>query len=89
MAIIINYSFFQNLSLLYILCNLRWYYNRFKTLKRCYGGIFNSQTLKIWEIDLLGTCYIHADFQTCSICKTAELEIPIPIFIEPLLHTTS
>ena len=89
MAIIINYSFFQNLSLLYILCNLRWYYNRFKTLKRCYGGIFNSPTLKIWEIDLLGTCYIHADFQTCSICKTAELEIPIPIFIEPLLHITS
>ena len=30
--------------------------------------------LKIWEIDLL------VGFQTCSICKTAELEIPISLF---------
>ena len=30
--------------------------------------------LKIWEIDLL------VGFQTCSICKTAELEIPISFF---------
>ena len=52
-------------------------------------GIFNFLTLKIWEIDLLGTCYIHTDFQTHSICRTAELEIPIPIFIAPVLQTTS
>ena len=51
-------------------------------------GIFNFLTLKIWEIDLLGTCYIHTDFQTHSICRTAELEIPIPIFIALVLQTT-
>ena len=39
------------------------------------GDIFNFLTLKIWEIDLMGTCYIHADFQT------AELEVPSPIFL--------
>ena len=49
--------------------NLRWHHNRFQTLRRCYEGIFNSPTLKIWEIGLLVTCYIHADFQTCRICK--------------------
>ena len=63
------------------LCNLRWSHNRFQTLRRCYGPIFNFWTLKIWEIDLLGTCYIHADFQTCNICTTAELEVAIPIFL--------
>ena len=52
-------------------------------------GICNFLTLKIWEIDLLGTCYIHTDFQTHSICRTAELEIPIPIFIALVLQTTS
>ena len=52
-------------------------------------GIFNFLTLKIWEIDLLGTCYIHTDFQIHSICRTAELEIPIPIFIALVLQTTS
>ena len=52
-------------------------------------GIFNFLTLKIWEIDLLGTCYIHTDFQTHSICRTAELEIPIPIFIALVLQATS
>ena len=57
-------------------------------------GIFNFPTLKIWEIDLFATCYIHADFQTCGICRTAELEIPIPFFFfffffALLLQTTS
>ena len=46
---------------------------------RCYGGIFNFPTLNIWEIDLLGTSYIHANFQTCRICRTAKLEVAIPI----------
>ena len=63
MAIVINYSFFQNLSLMYI-CNLRWHHNKFQTLSRCCRGIFNFLTLKIREIDLPGTCYIYADFQT-------------------------
>ena len=67
---------------------LRWCHNRSKTLRRCFGCIFNFPTLKIWKIDLLGTCYIHADFQTCSIGRTAELEIPIPIFIALVLQTT-
>ena len=62
------------------LCNLRWHDNRFQTLRRCYRGIFNFQTLKIWEIDFLGTRYTHTNFQTRSIYRTAELEIPIPIF---------
>ena len=62
------------------LCNLGWHHNKFQTLTRCYGGIFNFLTLKIWEIDLLCTCYIHAHFQICRICRTAELEVPISIF---------
>ena len=33
------------------LCNLRWCYNRFQTLRRCYRGVFNSLTLKIGEFD--------------------------------------
>ena len=76
-----NYQlfFFPESKFNVCLCNLR-----FQSLSRCYGGIFNFQTLKIWEIDLLGTCYlyfkIHADFQTCRISRTAELEVPIPIF---------
>ena len=41
----------------------------------------------MWEIDLLGSYYIHADFQTCSICVTAEVEIPIPIFFALVLQT--
>ena len=57
-------------------------------LRRCYWGIFNFQTMKIWEIDLLYTCYIHADFQACRICRTAELEVSIPIFFALLLQTT-
>ena len=52
-------------------------------------GIFNFLTLKVWKIDLLGTCYIHTDFQTHSVCRTAELEIPISIFIALVLQTTS
>ena len=79
MAIIINYSFFQNVRLMYI-CNLRRHHNRFQTLRRCHGGIFNFPTLNIWEIDLLGTSYIHVDFLTCRICRTAELEVLIPTF---------
>ena len=71
------------------LFSLRWHYNRFQTLSRCYGGIIYFPTLKIWEMDPLGTCYMHANFQTCSICKTAELEIPIPIFFALVLQTTS
>ena len=62
------------------LCNLRWHHDRFPTLRRCYWGIFNFPTLRIWQIDLLGTCYIHANFQTCRICRTAELEVPTPFF---------
>ena len=88
MAIIINNSFFQNLSLMYI-CNLRCCHNRFQILRRYYRGIFNFPTPKIWEIGPLGTFYIHADFQTCSICRTAEVEIPIPIFIALVLQITS
>ena len=68
--------------------NLRWRHNKLQTLTRCYVGIFNFPTLKNWEVDLLGTSYIHADFQTCSICGTAELEIVIPIFIVLVLQTT-
>ena len=63
------------------LCNLRWRHNRFETLRRCYWGIFNFPTVKIWELDPLGTCYKHANSQTCSICRTAELEIPILFFL--------
>ena len=75
---------------MYYLRNLRWHHNRFQTLRRCYECIFNFATLKIWEIDLLGTSYIYADFQTCSICRTAELEVSIPIlFFALLLQTTS
>ena len=59
---------FQNLSLMYI-CNLRWRHSRFRTLRRCCRGIFNFLTLKIWEIDLLGTCYIYTDLETCSIVE--------------------
>ena len=44
------------------LCNLRWFHGRFQTLRRFYGGIFNFPTLKIWEIDPLGTSYNHANF---------------------------
>ena len=51
-------------------------------------AIFNFRTFKTWEIDFLGTCYIHSGFQTCSICRTAELEIPVPIFIVLLLQIT-
>ena len=50
--------------------------------------MFNFPILKIWEIDLLGTCYINTGVQTCSICRTAELENPIPIFIALVLQTT-
>ena len=57
------------------LCNLRWRHNRFQTLKRCYWGILNFPILKTEEIVPLGTCYIHANFQTCNIFRTAELEI--------------
>ena len=71
MTVIIIYSFSQN---------LRWRHNRFQTLMRCYRDIFNFSTFIFCEIDLLGTCYIHTGFQACSICRTAELEIPIPIF---------
>ena len=72
------------------LCNLRWHHDRFQTLRRCYGGVFNFPTLKIWQIDLLDTCYIHANFQTCRICRTAELEVLIPFFFfAQLLQTTS
>ena len=53
------------------------------------GASFNFPTLKIWEIDLLGTYYIHANFQICSICRTAELEIRIPIFFALVLETIS
>ena len=63
------------------LCNLRWWHNRSQTLRRCYWSIFSFQALKIWEIDLLDTCYIHTDFQISTICRTTELEVPIPIFI--------
>ena len=91
-----NYQllFFPESKFNVYLWNLRWHPNRFQTLRRCYGGIFNFLTLKIWEIDLLGTCYIHADFQTSRICRTAELEVPIPIlfiylFFALLLQTTS
>ena len=62
------------------LCNLRRHHNRFHTLRRCHGGIINFPTLNIWEIDLLGTSYIHVDFLTCRICRTAELEVLIPTF---------
>ena len=77
-----NYQwlFFQESKFNVYLCNLRWHHNGFQTLTRCYGGIFNFLTSKIREIDLLGTCYIHAHFQTCRSCRTAELEVPIPIF---------
>ena len=77
-----NYQllFFPESKFNVYLCNLRWHHNRFQTLRRCYGGIFNFPTLNIWEIDLLGTCYIHVDFQTCRICRTAELEVSMPIF---------
>ena len=57
--------------------------------KKRYGCIFNFLTFKIWEIDLLGTCNIHSEFETCSTCRTAELEIPIPIFIALVLQITS
>ena len=80
MAIIINYSFLPESKFNVYLCNLRWHHNRFQTLQRCYRGIFNFPTMTIWEIDLLGTYCIHADFQTCSICRHAELETPKPIF---------
>ena len=49
-------------------------------------GIFNFLTLKIWEIDALGTCYIHTNFRTCSIFRTVELEMPIPIFLQYILN---
>ena len=70
-------------------CNLRWHHIRLQTLKRCYVGIINFPTSNIWEIDLLGTCYIHANFQTCRTCRTERLEVPIPIFFALLLQTTS
>ena len=77
-----NYQlfFFPESKFIVYLCNLRWHHNRFQTSRRCYGGIFNFPTWKTREIDLLGTCYIHADFETCTICRTPELELPIPIF---------
>ena len=60
-----NYQlfFFAESKFNVYLCNVRCHHNRFQTL-RCYKGIFNFPTLKIWEIDLSGTCYINADFQT-------------------------
>ena len=84
-------SFFPEFKFNVYLCNLRWCHFRFQTLMRCYGGIFNFLTLKIWEIDLLGTCYIYTNFQTCSICRTAEPEMPIPSWAflgitHPVLH---
>ena len=69
--------------------SLRWRHNRFQTLTRCYRDIFNLPTLKIWEIDPLGTCYIHTNFRACSVFSTAELEIPIPTFLALVLQTTS
>ena len=86
-----NYQlfFFPESKFNVYLCNLRWCHSRFQTLRRCYEGIFNFLALKIFEIDLLGAYYIYADFQTCSICRTAELEIPIPIFFALVLQTTS
>ena len=85
-----NYQlvFFPESKFNVYLCNLRWCHNRLQTLRRCYRGIFDFLTLKAWKIDLLGTYYIHADFQTCSICKTAELEIPIIISFALVLQTT-
>ena len=71
------------------LCILRWHHNRFQTLGRCYRDIFNFPTLKIWEIDPLGTFYIHPNYLTCSICRIAELEIPIPTFLALALQSTS
>ena len=82
MAIVIK-LFFPESKFNVNLCNLRWHHNRFQTLRRHYGDIFHFPTLKIWDIDLLGTCYTHANFQTCRICRTVVLEVPIPIF---LLH---
>ena len=81
--------FFLESKMNVYLCNLRWHHNRFQTLRSCYGGIFDFPTLKIWEIDPLGTCYIHANFQTCSICRTAELEILITIFFFALVSQTT
>ena len=72
---------FQESKFNVYLCNLRWDHDRFQILRRCYGGILNFPALKIWEIHPLSTCYLNADFQTCSICRTTELEIPIPIFL--------
>ena len=74
-----NYQLFFFSKFNVYLYNLRRHHNRFQTLRRFYWGIFNFLTLKIWEIDLLGICYISANFQTCSICRTTKLEIPIPI----------
>ena len=86
-----NYQlfFFPESKFNVYLRNLRWCHNRLQTLRRCFGCIFNFPTLKIWEIDLLGTCYIHANFQTYRICRTVELEVCIPIFFALLLQTTS
>ena len=77
-----NYQlfFFPKCTFNVYLCNLRRHHNRFQTLRRCHGGIFNFPTLNIWEIDLLGTSYIHVDFLTCRICRTADLEVLIPTF---------
>ena len=75
------YFFFWESKFIVYLCNLRCHHNRFQTLRGCCRGIFNFPTLIIWEIDLFGTFYIHADFQTYRIYRTAELEVPIPIFL--------
>ena len=77
-----NYQllFFPESKFNVYLWNLRWHQSRFQTLTRYYRGIFNFPSLKIWKIDLLGTCYIHANFQTCRVCRTAELEVPTPDF---------
>ena len=53
------------------------------------GCIFNFLTLKTLAIDLLGTGYNYTNFQTCSICRTAGLEIPIHISFALVLQATS
>ena len=66
--------FFHNLLFHVYLCNLRWNHNRFQTSEMLQGASFISQYWKFGKlISLLYTCHIHANFQTCSICRTAEL----------------
>ena len=76
------YQFFHSIYVFNI------YQDYFRMLRKLYyGGIFNFLTLKICGIDIL---------QTCNICRTAELEIPIPttlffffFFFALVLQTTS